>query len=57
MDEVLNDPDTEVGTRKRDGAKAYLGSDGTLIIHNPSAEDKGAMFYDKNGEMFKRDFQ
>ena len=22
------------GTRKRDGAKAYLGSGGTLIIHN-----------------------
>jgi|GEM_PF-3473457 len=57
MDEVLNDPDTEMGTRKRDGAKAYLGSDGTLIIHNPSAEDKVAMFYDKNGETFKRDFQ
>ena len=57
MDEVLNDPDTEMGTRKRDGAKAYLGSDGTLIIHNPSVEDKGSMFYDKNRETFKRDFQ
>ena len=50
-------PNTEVGTHKRDGAKAYLGSDGTLIIHNPSAEDKRSMFYDKNGETFKRDFQ
>nr|WP_305880045.1 RHS repeat-associated core domain-containing protein [Treponema sp. OMZ 787] len=57
MDEVLNDPDTEVGIRRKDGAKAYLGSDGTLIIHNPSAEGKGTMFYDKNGETFKRDFQ
>ena len=35
IDEVLDDPDTQVGTRKRDGAKGYLGPDGTLVIHNP----------------------
>ena len=57
MDEILNDPNTKVGTRKKDGATGYLGSDGTLIIHNPSAEDKGTVFYDENGKTFERDFQ
>ena len=42
---------------EKDGATGYLRSDGTLIIHNPSAEDKGTVFYDENGKTFERDFQ
>ena len=33
-----------VKTRKRDGAKLYMADDGTALIHNPSAEDKGTIY-------------
>ena len=57
MDEILNDPNTKVGTRKKDGATGYLGSDGTLIIHNPSVEDKGTVFVPDDPEgYFNREF-
>ena len=41
-------------TAKKDGATGYLESDGPLVIHNPSAEVKETVFYDKNGKTFER---
>lgn len=60
IDEVLDDPDTQVGTRKRDGAKGYLGPDGTLVIHNPTADGKGTIFYptkESPQDYFNRNFK
>ena len=60
IDEVLDDPDTQVGTRKWDGAKGYLGPDGTLVIHNPTADGKGTIFYPtgkKTQEYFDDNFR
>ena len=39
---------------KKDGTTGYLESDGLLVIHNPSAEVKETVFYDKNGKTFER---
>jgi hypothetical protein len=33
-----------------------LADDGTLVIYNPSAEDKGTAFYDFGGKYFKDNF-
>ena len=45
IDEVLDDPDMQVRTRKRDSATGSLGPDGTLVIHNQTADGKGTIFY------------
>ncbi len=57
IDEVLTNPDTQVGTRPGDGATGYIDPDQILVIHNPEHEDKGTAFYDENGETFYRDFR
>jgi RHS repeat-associated protein len=58
IDEVLTNPDTQVGARERDGAMGYLAPDGSLLIHNPSDEDnKGTMFKPNNPqEYFDKNF-
>ena len=35
----------QVRTRKRDSATGSLGPDGTLVIHNQTADGKGTIFY------------
>ena len=61
MDEILNDPNTLIGIGIDQGTGnykyGYLADDGTLIIHNPSADEKGTIFHDKNGRTFFRDFK
>ena len=46
IDDVLNDPNTEIGRRfNDDGTVAYKGSDGTIVIHNPNDTiNKGSVF-------------
>ncbi|QQO10753.1 toxin TcdB middle/N-terminal domain-containing protein [Breznakiella homolactica] len=60
IDEILTDPNTEIGIGVDKGTKepkiGYLADDGTLIIHNPTADDKGTAFYDPNGTVFYKDF-
>lgn len=59
LERVLNDPDTVVGQGKnRDGSKktGYLSPDGTLVLHNPSADDSGSMFIPKKEDYFDRHF-
>ena len=41
-------------TAKKGVATGYLESNSPLVIHNPSAEVKGTVFYDKNGKTFER---
>jgi hypothetical protein len=55
IDDVLGNPDTQVGKRKnKDGTTStgYLDpSDGTIVIHNPSQTNP-----DKKGTVFKPDY-
>jgi len=58
IDDVLTNPETQVGVRKRDNTTGYLAPDGTLVIHNPAVEDKGTVFTPDNPqEYFDRNFK
>jgi hypothetical protein len=61
IDEVLTSPSTIFGvsTDKKTGNDTFgfLAGDGTLVIYNPSAEDKGTAFYDPNGKYFEDHFE
>ncbi|WP_191018344.1 hypothetical protein, partial [Treponema zioleckii] len=48
IDDILSDPNTKVKTRKRDGSKLYMADDGTALIYNPSADDKGTIYLPDN---------
>ena len=59
IDDVLNDPNTEIGRRfNDDGTVAYKGSDGTIVIHNPNdTAHKGTVFKPQNpDEYFNMEF-
>ena len=54
IDEILSDSNTKVKTRKRDGAILYMAEDGTALIYNQRAEDKGTIYVPDNPEkMYK----
>ena len=58
IDEILTNPETQVRVRKKDNTTGYLAPDGTLLIHNPSAEDKGTIFSpNKPQEYFENKFK
>ena len=59
IDEILTNPETQVRVRKKDNTTGYLAPDGTLLIHSPSAEDKGTIFYpdDEPQEYFENEFR
>ena len=59
IDEILTNPETQVRVRKKDNTTGYLAPDGTLLIHNPSAEDEGTIFYpdDEPQEYFENEFR